>query len=266
MAPRAVCPQVLHGAQRRFSCLGSRMPQIGPRPRLLVAAWGALRAMPGLGARPAYCHYTVAIARPHAVAPGTGFVCHGEFGVHQDEHGDGFTAYVSTIRPRLRRKAFLLCGDWHEADDLVQDTFVALYRRWPQLARHDELDRYTHTVLVRTFVSLRRRLRWRREILCSEPPDRAQGREDAEDLRLSMLARLRRLPPRQRAVVVLRFWEDLSIEQTAAALRISPGTVASQSYKALAALRGSLAGLQEDSRERRHGPAQRSRATPASPR
>jgi RNA polymerase sigma-70 factor (sigma-E family) len=171
--------------------------------------------------------------------------------VFQDARGDGFTDYVSASRPRLRRQAFALCGDWHEADDLVQDTFVALYRRWPALDRRGELDGYARTVLLHAFLSLRRRVRWRREVLCPESPDWGQNCDDAQDLRLSVLVQLRRLPPRQRAVVVLRFWEDLSVEQTAAALRISPGTVASQSYKALAALRASLAGLRDES------PAQR---------
>jgi RNA polymerase sigma-70 factor (sigma-E family) len=163
--------------------------------------------------------------------------------VQQDARGDGFTAYVLATRPGLRRQAFALCGDWHEADDLVQETFLALYRRWPELARRGELDGYARTVLVRTFLTLRRRMRWRREILCPQSPEERQVRGDTADLRLSMLPVLRRLPPRQRAVVILRFWEDLSVEQTAAALRISPGTVASQSYKALAALRKSLAGI-----------------------
>jgi RNA polymerase sigma-70 factor (sigma-E family) len=189
--------------------------------------------------------------------------------VHHEARGDGFTAFVSAIRPRLRRQAFVLCGDWHEADDLVQDTFVALYRRWPELTRRGELDHYARTVLVRTFISLRRRMRWRSEILCPEPPDRPQGRDDGGDrgdLRMSMLARLRQLPPRQRAVVLLRFWEDLSVEQTAAVLRISPGTVASQTYKALAALREGLDGLREESSEQRDGHTQRTPSAAASPR
>jgi RNA polymerase sigma-70 factor (sigma-E family) len=186
--------------------------------------------------------------------------------VHHDARGDGFTAFVSAIRPRLRRQAFVLCGDWHEADDLVQDTFIALYRRWPRLARRDELDQYAHTVLVRAFVSLRRRVRWRREVLSPDPPDRPQYRDDAPDLRISILVPLRRLPPRQRAVVVLRFWEDLSVQQTAAVLRISPGTVASQTYKALATLREGLNGLREESRDGRDGHTQRTRDAAASTR
>jgi RNA polymerase sigma-70 factor (sigma-E family) len=158
----------------------------------------------------------------------------------------------------------MLCGDWHEADDLVQDTFVALYRRWPELARRDELDHYARTVLVRAFVSLRRRVRWRREVLCPEPPDQSQYRDDARDLRISILATLRRLPPRQRAVVVLRFWEDLSVQQTGAVLRISPGTVASQTYKALATLREGLDGLREGGVDGRDDHTRRTRDPAAS--
>ncbi|MGH3070000.1 MAG: SigE family RNA polymerase sigma factor [Streptosporangiaceae bacterium] len=157
-----------------------------------------------------------------------------------------FADYASAIRPRLRRQAFLLCGDWHEADDLVQDTFALLYRRWPEIDRPGAMDSYTHTVLVRRFLSVRRRLRWQREIPYAEPPDRPQGRDDGADLRLSVLVKLRQLPPRQRTVIVLRFWEDLSIVQTAAAMGISPGTVASANHKALATLRGSLADLLEE--------------------
>lgn len=186
--------------------------------------------------------------------------------MYHNTHREGFTAYVSSIRPRLRRQAFMLCGDWYEADDLVQDTFVVLYRRWPTLARPAELDGYARTVLVRTFLSVRRRMRWRREILYAEPPDRPQGDDAAMDLQLSVLANLQQLPLRQRAVVILRFWEDLSIEQTASVLCVSPGTVASQSYKALATLRGSLAGLREGNWDEHHGHTQRTRGAPASPR
>jgi RNA polymerase sigma-70 factor (sigma-E family) len=179
-----------------------------------------------------------------------------------------FTEYVSAARPRLRRQAFLLCGDWHEADDLVQDTFSLMYRKWASINRRGALDGYARTVLIRRFLSVRRRLRWQREICCADPPDRPQDRPDATDLRLSMLTRLRQLPPRQRAVIVLRFWEDLSITQTAQAMGVSPGTVASANHKALAALRGSLAGLHEEMRGLDHdriGPPRAGR-TPSRPR
>ncbi|HVV25377.1 MAG TPA: SigE family RNA polymerase sigma factor [Pseudonocardiaceae bacterium] len=161
----------------------------------------------------------------------------------REEHRKEFTTYVATTRPRLRRRAYMLCGDWYEADDLVQDTFAVMYRQWPRLKRTTELDGYTWTVLVRSFLSVRRRLRWRREILQSDPPDRQRELDDSVDVRIPLLAELGRLPPRQRAVVVLRFWADLSIDRTAAILCVSPGTVASQTHKALATLRTSLVDL-----------------------
>lgn len=152
-----------------------------------------------------------------------------------------FTDYALVMRPRLRRQAFLLCGDWHEADDLAQDTLVTLYRRWPELDRRARLDGYAHTVLTRRFCSVRRHLRWRREVSHAEPPEQPQRREDdVVELRLSLQAELQRLPPRQRAVIVLRFWHDLSIDQVAARMSTSPGTVASQCRKALTTLRGNL--------------------------
>jgi RNA polymerase sigma-70 factor (sigma-E family) len=161
----------------------------------------------------------------------------------RDERRTEFANYVTAVRARLRRQAYLLCGDWYEADDLVQDALVAVYRRWPALTRRTELDGYTHTVLVRRFLSVRRHLRWRREIPQATPPDRPQRREDTIEEHVTLTARLRRLPPRQRAVLVLRFYNDLSIAQTAAILGVSPGTVASQTHKALAALRANGAGL-----------------------
>ncbi len=161
----------------------------------------------------------------------------------RDERRTEFASYVAAVRARLRRQAYLLCGDWYEADDLVQDALVAVYRRWPALVRRTELDGYTRTVLLRRFLSVRRHLRWHREISQATPPDRPQQRDDTVEEHIWLTARLRRLPPRQRAVLVLRFYNDLSIAQTAAVLGVSPGTVASQTHKALAALRANGAGL-----------------------
>jgi RNA polymerase sigma-70 factor (sigma-E family) len=153
-----------------------------------------------------------------------------------------FTDYALVMRSRLRQQAFSLCGDWQEADDLAQETLVTLYRHWPKLDRHARLDGYVNTVLLRRFLSVRRHLRWRRELSYADPPAPAQHRDnDVVELRLSLVAELKRLPPRQRAVIVLRFWHDLSIEQVAATMNTSPGTVASQCHKALITLRGNLA-------------------------
>lgn len=160
-----------------------------------------------------------------------------------ESDAESFTEYAINARAGLRRQAFLLCGDWHEADDLVQDTFVNMYRRWPNVSRRGEVESYAHTALVHRFVSVHRQTRWRREISHPVPPDRPRTNDQAADDRISMLAPLRRLPQRQRTVIVLRIWRDLSIQQTAEAMGVSPGTVASQYHKALAALRRSLADL-----------------------
>jgi RNA polymerase sigma-70 factor (sigma-E family) len=166
--------------------------------------------------------------------------------MHSESSGKDFIDYVSAARPRLRRQAFLLCGDWHEAEDLVQDTLVIVYRRWRAVVRRPEVDGYARTVLVSRFLSVRRRVHWQREIPSADPPDHpdsSQGRSGAADLRISLEAGLRRLPPRQRAVVILHYWEDLSTAQIAATMGISEGTVASQNHKALTSLRGSLSEL-----------------------
>jgi len=136
----------------------------------------------------------------------------------------------------LRRTAYLLCGDWHRAEDLVQGTLVkvvvAARRR-----RVDSLDAYSRQVLLRLFLDENRRLWRRREKSWAEPLEVADDRGGDRDLRLTVLSALRGLPPRQRAVVVLRYWEDRSVEETAALLGVAPGTVKSQGSKALAALR-----------------------------
>jgi RNA polymerase sigma factor (sigma-70 family) len=102
-----------------------------------------------------------------------------------------------------------------------------------------------NTVLTRRFFSAHRNSRWRREVSYADLPVRPQLQpqrrdNDVVELRLSLQAELKRLPPRQRAVIVLRFWHDLSIEQVAATMNTSPGTVASQCRKALVTLRGNL--------------------------
>ena len=135
----------------------------------------------------------------------------------------------------LRRTAYLLCGDWHRAEDLVQGTLVkvvvAARRR-----RVDSLDAYSRQVLLRLFLDENRRLWRRRERSWAEPVEVADDERDS-DLKLTVLSALRGLPPRQRATMVLRYWEDRSVEETADLLGISQGTVKSQSARALAALR-----------------------------
>ncbi|WP_328996759.1 SigE family RNA polymerase sigma factor [Kribbella sp. NBC_01245] len=148
-----------------------------------------------------------------------------------------FAEYAAVRQQRLYRQAYLLCGDRDKAQDLVQSTLLKLYRAWPSVQRADNVDAYSYKTLVRTFVEGERRRR--REWDWFRRPDAAVAPR-SDDLRMTLLAALAELPARARAVVVLRYWEDLSIEQTASALGCSTGTVKSHSSRALAVLRDRL--------------------------
>jgi RNA polymerase sigma-70 factor (sigma-E family) len=149
-----------------------------------------------------------------------------------------FAQFVTAKGDGLQRMAYLLCGDWHRAEDLTQVTFTKLYRQWSKLTDRQALDGYARKVLVRAFLS-ERRLGWfRREHVTAEHeellPDR--GLAGPED-RMVLLAALARVPKGQRTVLVLRYWEDMSVEDTARLLACSEGTVKSQAVRGLQALR-----------------------------
>ena len=148
-----------------------------------------------------------------------------------------FTDYVHARRPALLRTAYLLCGDLHDAEDLVQVALTKVVPRWRR--NEDDPEPYVRTVLVRENVPRHRRRRWR-EVPAERVPETASApSEGAEDL-LVLDQALRGLAPRQRAVVVLRYLDDLSVEQTAEVLGVSPGTVKSQASDALRRLRSAL--------------------------
>jgi RNA polymerase sigma-70 factor (sigma-E family) len=147
-----------------------------------------------------------------------------------------FAEYFTARADAMRGTAFLLCGDWHRAEDLVQTTFVKLYRAWGRTAGRDRLDAYTRRILVRTFLDESRRGFFARERVTDEPADRAAPPPRTDD-RLMLLRALTRVPARQRTTLVLRYWEDLSVEETARAMRCSIGTVKSQAARGLLALR-----------------------------
>ncbi|GAA2355437.1 SigE family RNA polymerase sigma factor [Dactylosporangium salmoneum] len=153
-----------------------------------------------------------------------------------------FHEFVRTRLPGLRRAAYLLCGDWTRGDDIVQRALTDAYVRWRRIRRADNVDAYVRTILVHRFVDEQRR-GWARVRLLDRLPDgpaedaALQGLPAGLDLRDA----LAELPPRQRAVLVLRFYYDMSVQQTAAALRCAPGTVKSQTAAALGAMRRRLA-------------------------
>ncbi|HEX7993648.1 MAG TPA: SigE family RNA polymerase sigma factor [Streptosporangiaceae bacterium] len=151
-----------------------------------------------------------------------------------EERFDGFVREAS---PRLLRAAWLLVGDWPAAEDLVQTAFEKTWPRWGRLPDDNQRLAYLHRVLTNAFLRGQRR-RWTGEIATGDLPHRASADQtDALVLRASVLAAIRGLPPRQRAVIALRYLADLTEAQTAAAMRCSTGTVKSYSARALAALR-----------------------------
>lgn len=150
-----------------------------------------------------------------------------------------FREFVAARIALWRRTAYLLCRDWHTADDLVSITVGKLYRRWRRVDAAEHPDAYARSVLTRAWLDERRRP-WRREAAVAEPPEPRLPAEPAGPGvadRLTLLDLLSRLPARRRAVVVLRFYCDLSVEETADILSITEGTVKSQAARGLEALR-----------------------------
>ncbi len=152
---------------------------------------------------------------------------------------DEFTQYVAARLAQFRRLAFLLCQDWYRADDLVQATITRLYTHWARASALDHTDAYARTILVREFLGEQRSGWARRVSLHAATPDRP-GLPPDPDAALDVRAALAAIPPRQRATLVLRFYCDLSVEQTADLLGCSAGTVKSQTAKGIAALRARL--------------------------
>jgi RNA polymerase sigma-70 factor (sigma-E family) len=148
-----------------------------------------------------------------------------------------YDAFVATAWQRLLRTAYLLTRDWGVAEDLVQTALLKAWLAWPRLG--DEREAYVRKIIVNAHVSWWRR-RWRQvEVTSGSPPDLMQGIDhmgQADERELVWQA-LGRLPARQRAVVVLRFFEDMTEVQTAETLGCGVGTVKSQTSKALAKLR-----------------------------
>ena len=151
-----------------------------------------------------------------------------------------FTEFAAIASPRLRRTAFLLCGDWHTAEDLAQTTLAKMFVAWRRVSQLDAVHAYATRTLVNSYLASRRRKRAAELLLSRLPEHSVQPPEPEPELRLMVLDALATLPAKARAVVVLRYWEDLSIEQVADLLGCSPGNVKSQSARSLDKLRAVL--------------------------
>ncbi|MFF0150234.1 SigE family RNA polymerase sigma factor [Micromonospora sp. NPDC005203] len=155
----------------------------------------------------------------------------------RDPLEEQFREFVAARSAALLRTAYLLTGDWATAEDLLQTALTKTYLAWKRLGGIEAVESYARRVMVNTSTSWWRR-RWHGERPTEVLPERAGVDEISQQLDRDLLWRhLRELPSRQRAVLVLRYYEDLSEAQTAALLNISPGTVKSQSSRALATLR-----------------------------
>ncbi|MFI7435283.1 SigE family RNA polymerase sigma factor [Micromonospora haikouensis] len=148
-----------------------------------------------------------------------------------------FTAFVNDRGEALLRVAYALAGSQHGAEDLLQNALAKAYTRWPQI--RGDAEPYVRRILYHDQVSGWRRRARRPEVPLDALPEVPAERDTGHDADLRMLLRdaLLTLPPRQRAVLTLRYLEDLSVEQTAALLGCRTGTVASQASRALAKLR-----------------------------
>ncbi|OKK02787.1 RNA polymerase subunit sigma-24 [Streptomyces sp. CB03234] len=155
---------------------------------------------------------------------------------------DEFMEFAAGRAGHLFRSACLLTsGDTHLAEDLVQETLGRLYVVWGRMARVGNPAGYAQTVLVRTYLAQARR-RSSSERPLAELPETTTGRGDDPALRVALLHALARLGPKDRAVVVLRYWEDRSVEETAAAMNVSAAAVRTRSTRALTRLREQLGG------------------------
>jgi RNA polymerase sigma-70 factor (sigma-E family) len=149
-----------------------------------------------------------------------------------------FVEFAGSARDRLRRTAYLLCGDWDRVSDLVQEALIRVYVRWPRLERRGGELAYARKAVVSAYLD-----QVRRRSSTERPQETDHTAASGEDVatevatRQALMDALAQLPPRQRACVVLRYFEDLSVEQTAALLGCTEGTVKSQTSRALFSLR-----------------------------
>lgn len=155
------------------------------------------------------------------------------------KHGD-FEEFALARAPALYRAAWLLCGEHHRSEDLVQETLAKVFVRWHSRLRGpiDNPAGYAHTTLVRTFISAQRR-KSNHERPAEHLPEQAFD-ESGTDVRLTLLDALADLEPLDRAVLVLRYLDDRSVAETAEVLGVSPGAVRNRAMRALERLRGQL--------------------------
>lgn len=157
-----------------------------------------------------------------------------------------FTEFVATRSVALLRTAYLLTGDRQLAEDLLQTALLKAYPLWGGIREPRSAESYVRTAMVRILVGWRKRHAWTRETVSAAPPELRSGPAgDEVETRVRLWPVVLTLPPRQRAVVVLRYYEDLTEPETAAILGCSTGAVKSHHSRALQALRARLGDLED---------------------
>jgi RNA polymerase sigma-70 factor (sigma-E family) len=158
-----------------------------------------------------------------------------------------FTSFVVAHQAKLRRVAYLMCGDWQLASDHVQDALVRVYRHWPRLRIDREKLGYARRAVLSVVIDAKRR-RSSTEVPVDSVVDRLDGADAADrSADRDLLSRcLAQVPARQRACLVLRYYDDLSVSEVATALGISEGTVKSQTARGLDTLQAAFARETDD--------------------
>lgn len=160
-----------------------------------------------------------------------------------------FEEYAGAAWPSLYRYAYLLAGNHADAEDLAQQTLLKAYGAWSRIKNAHSPVAYLRRILSNTFLSQKRPKARRLELLTDAPPDRGADPPDGVEERMTLWPHVKSLPPRQRAVVVLRYYEDLSEQEIADVLGCSRGTVKSTAHHALTSLRKALAAQDGDAQD-----------------
>jgi RNA polymerase sigma-70 factor (sigma-E family) len=150
-----------------------------------------------------------------------------------------FTEFATTAAPRLRRTAYLMTRDWHLAQDLTQITLAKMFASWRRVRRASSLEAYSRKVLMNAIFDQRKR-RSGSELVLAELPERGAANDGTPELHVALLRALATLPVRDQAIVVLRHWEDRSVQSVAEILGVSASVVKMQNMRALARLRALL--------------------------
>lgn len=160
-----------------------------------------------------------------------------------------FEEYAASAWPSLYRSSYLLTGNHADAEDLAQQTLLEVYRSWAKVSGADQPAAYVRRMQTNLFISGRRPKRRRLELLTDELPEPRPGPASGPEEHMVLWPHVASLPPRQRAVVVLRYYEQLSEREIADALGCSTGNVKSTAHRALHALRAVIGSEGHDGEE-----------------